>query len=194
MSQKKYKRGQYIVDSDFQYGVIRKIALLSVLVIVISLLFLAVIYQVYGDVEVDIAISQPLPFELMDVNVGMEDNAGLKSNLFSLLWPVLLISVGLTLVTTFLFGLILSHRLAGPVYRMRLELASIKKGNLGIPFKLREKDAFHHLAADINDLREHWRESIGELQEIYEKLDSGSTDEQSQSLKRLAGIISGFKT
>lgn len=194
MGQKKYKRGKYIVDPSFQFGMIRRVALLTVLVIVVSLLFLAVIYHVYGDVEVDIVIFQPQPFELTDVDIGPDDNTGPKSNLFQLLWPVLFVSIGMTLIITFLFGIIFSHRMAGPVYRMRLELANIKNGNLATPFNLREKDAFHHLAADINDLREHWRGSIDELQEIYENLDSGSEEEQSESLKRLEGIISGFKT
>jgi signal transduction histidine kinase len=46
----------------------------------------------------------------------------------------------------------LSHRVAGPLYRMEKELDEIIAGNKSAPIKLRKKDEFKILADKINKL------------------------------------------
>jgi methyl-accepting chemotaxis protein len=46
--------------------------------------------------------------------------------------------------------LILSHRLAGPIYRLERDLEDIAKGNFSIRIKFRKKDELKSIAEGIN--------------------------------------------
>ena len=54
----------------------------------------------------------------------------------------------------FILGLLFSHKIAGPVYRIEKTLGEIMKGNLGLKIRLREGDEFVDLADMINNLTE----------------------------------------
>jgi methyl-accepting chemotaxis protein len=189
MSQRTYKRRQYIVDKSFQYGLIRKFAIVTAFIVVGSLSFLVLVYYKYGDVQV--AIVQPVPFDSTD-NFG--NNETIRAfTLVDILWPVLSICLVGTIIFTFFFSVIVSHRMAGPVYRMRQLLEEMAQGDLGRPVsRLRKKDEFKHLFSDINNVKEYWRSQIEELQCICREF--GEDGNQEKHLKRLNEIISSFKT
>lgn len=184
-----YKRRQYIVDTRFQYSLMSKFAILAALVIIGSLSFLVLAYYKYGDVQ--IAVVQPTPFGQVD---SLVDNEVVGTySLLDLLWPVLSICLVGTIIFTFFFSLIVSHRMAGPVYRMRNLLSEMAKGDLSRPVScLRKKDEFKHLFADINNVKEHWRLQMQELQLACRKL--GEDGSQEQHLKRIKEIVSSFRT
>lgn len=48
--------------------------------------------------------------------------------------------------------LILSHRLAGPIYRLERDLEDIAKGNFSIRIKFRKKDELKSIAEGINKI------------------------------------------
>jgi len=60
----------------------------------------------------------------------------------------------------FILGLLFSHRIAGPVYRIEKTLGDISKGNLGLKIRLREGDELVDLAYMINNLVEKFNETI----------------------------------
>ncbi len=189
MGKKKYKRRQYIIDSRFQYSLISKFAILSASIVIGSLSFLVLAYYIYGDIQV--SIEQPIPFGLADSFMDNGDKA--TYTLMNLLWPVLSICLVGTIIFTFFFSLIVSHRMAGPVYRMRNLLNEMENGDLSRPVSnLRKKDDFKHLFADINNVKEHWRVQIQELQLACQVLDKDGFQEQ--HLKRIKEIASSFKT
>jgi len=189
MGKRKYKRRQYIIDRRFQYSLISKFAILTASIVIGSLSFLVLIYYIYGDIQV--SIEQPIPFDLSDNFVDNEDMV--TYTLMNLLWPVLSICLVGTIIFTFFFSLVVSHRMAGPVYQMRNLLEEMAKGDLSRPVScLREKDEFKHLFADINNVKEHWRLQIQELQLACQKL--GEDRYQEQYLKRIKTITSSFKT
>lgn len=64
-----------------------------------------------------------------------------------------LILVGVALVTTvflLLYGLVLSHRMAGPLYRLRIYLEQEIRGEAKQPLKFREGDYFVEIADLVN--------------------------------------------
>ena len=189
MSKGTYKRRQYIVDTRFQYSLMSKFAILTALIVIGSLSFLVLVYHKYGDIQVSVV--QPIPFGLAD---SLVDSEGVGTyTLLDLLWPVLSICLVGTIIFTFFFSLIVSHRMAGPVYRMRNLLEEMAKGDLSRPVScLRKKDEFKHLFADINNVKEHWRLQIQELQLACQEL--GEDRYQEQHLKRIKKIASSFKT
>ncbi len=189
MGQKRYKRRQYIVDKTFQYGLIRKFTIVSIFIVIGSLSSLVLVYYKYGDVQID--ITQPTPFDQIDAI--FEDGAVSTRTLLDLLWPVLSICLVGTITFTFFYSVLVSHRMAGPVYRMRQTLAKMSQGDISGPeSKLRRKDEFKHLLADINNVKEHWRTRIQELQLACQNI--GEDNIQKQDLKQLNDIVSWFKT
>lgn len=189
MSRGTYKRRQYIVDTQFQYSLMSKFAILTACVVIGSLAFLVLVYYKYGDIQV--SVFQPLPFDMFD---GPTDHEGASSySLLYLLWPVLAICLVGTIIFTFFFSLIVSHRMAGPIFRMRNLLKEMAKGDISRPVSnLRKKDEFKHLFADINEVNEYMRLQIKELQLACRKL--GEDGPQEQHLKRIKEIVSSFKT
>ncbi len=189
MSRGTYKRRQYIVDTQFQYSLMSKFAILTACVVIGSLAFLVLVYYKYGDIQV--SVSQPLPFDMFD---GLADHEGARSySLLYLLWPVLAICLVGTIIFTFFYSLIVSHRMAGPIFRMRNLLKEMAKGDISRPVSnLRKKDEFKHLFADINEVNEYMRLQIKELQLACRKLGEDGTQEQ--HLKRIKEIASSFKT
>jgi methyl-accepting chemotaxis protein len=47
-----------------------------------------------------------------------------------------------------------SHRIAGPIYRVRMTLGSLLKGDYGVRIKLRDRDHFKELEPMVNQLAE----------------------------------------
>ncbi len=189
MSPSTYKRRQYIVDRSFQYGMIRKFAIVAVFIVIGSLSCLVLVYYKYGDVQVDIV--QPTPFGSIDTLA--ENGTVTTHTLLDLLWPVLSICLVGTIIFTFIFSIIISYRMAEPVYRMRMVLGEMVQGDLSRPSgRLRRKDEFKHLFSDICNVKEYWRLQIGKLQCICRELDEDGNQEK--HLKRLNEIISSFKT
>lgn len=184
-----YKRRQYIVDSRFQYSLMSKFAIVTAFVVIGSLSFLVLVYYKYGDVQVSIV--QPIPFGQAD---SLVDNEVVDTyTLVDLLWPVLSICLAGTIIFTFFFGVIVSHRMAGPVYRMRQLLEEMAQGDLRRSVThLRKNDEFKHLFADINNVKECWRLQIQELQSACRELDEDRFQEL--PLNRIKEIASSFKT
>ena len=159
-----------------------KFAILTALIVIGSLSFLVLVYHKYGDIQVSVV--QPIPFDQPDRFLG-NDVVGTYT-LLDLLWPVLSICLVGTIIFTFFFSLIVSHRMAGPVYRMRQLLEEMAQGDLSRPVsRLRKKDEFKHLFSDINNVKEHWRLQIGELQCICREFGEDGNQEKEVQLVSL---------
>ncbi|HMZ60140.1 MAG TPA: hypothetical protein PL048_15295, partial [Leptospiraceae bacterium] len=63
--------------------------------------------------------------------------------------PVLAVSF-LNLIVITVFGIFFSHRMAGPIHRIRNTLAEFNEKHSADPITLRKKDFFQDLASLIN--------------------------------------------
>ena len=54
-----------------------------------------------------------------------------------------------------------SNKIAGPLYRIRMVLRAVRRGDLTARARLREKDYLHQDADGVNDLIEALNEQIG---------------------------------
>ena len=181
---KQIKRRQFVVDPNFQYGLIIKFAALVIIILVSSLILLTFIYNDF--------ISTVLPISLGAGGVTSLEVAHLV-NLSDLMWPitlVILLSVTISSITLFLLGVRYTHRMAGPVYRLRYDIAEMTDGDLGKKVSIRENDYFQSLAAEIDRLREQWHNSVAELKTINRQLNDISNEEQKELLSRSDKIFS----
>jgi len=183
----KHKRRRLIVDPGFQYAFIRKICLMAAIMVGMSLAFLALVHLLYGDIQLQLI--QPDPFSTAE---GI-DTAAQQPRLLNLLWPVMLICLVATLAVTFFFGLLLSHRMAGPIFRMRRTMNEMAAGDLRGQIHLRPKDEFTSLAESINDLRADWRRSIMEIEEIRQTIEKADAGKLAEGLGALGGRLEKFK-
>lgn len=165
------KRKTYVVDRAFQYRFIGTF-LLS---IVISLVLFSggiVLYYWASSMAGD-----NLFREFIDINKQVyeiqEDEQGNRIRVpttetvygikrWELIVPPILINNLFMLIVISVIGIIYSHRIAGPVYRMSRQLRRVLDGERGVHITLRKRDALHDLAARINSL-------IAEFDELREK-------------------------
>jgi methyl-accepting chemotaxis protein len=163
---------------------------MSALIMAVSLLLLAVVYYEYGDVTV--GLMQPAPFASSD---GGNMVVSTGHSLFRLLTPVLILCPLGAVFVTFVYGLFMSHRMAGPVHRMQRTLMLMAQGDLTDEIRLRKKDAFKPMAESINELSERWRKSIQELKALCSELTPITHDKvQRQYLGRFHEILESFNT
>ncbi|MHC4472273.1 MAG: HAMP domain-containing protein [Planctomycetota bacterium] len=68
--------------------------------------------------------------------------------------------LGITFLCMALHGFLFSHRVAGPIGRMKDALRSIASGNLDADLKLRKDDYFHDLCGEVNTMVGGLREEL----------------------------------
>lgn len=90
----------------------------------------------------------------------------------------------LLFVSPFIFflGLLFSHKIAGPVYRIEKSIEEIAKGNLALRIKLRKGDEFWDLADIINTMTENLSVSI--------KSNKNAVSEIQKSLNEIKKVFS----
>lgn len=187
MNARRYKRRQYIVDPAFQYRLIRRFSVLALLMIAMSIGFLVLVYVLHGDIQFQLA--QPDPF----AQAGQGEPLVVRKTLLGLLWPILAICLGIALAITFLFGVLISHRMAGPVFRIRRVLGEMRAGDLRGDIRLRKKDDFKNLAESINEVKRSWRESVSDLHRIRADLESEDAEQRAECLRRMEQALTRFQ-
>ena len=70
--------------------------------------------------------------------------------------PALLVSAGIGFAVSCVAGLVFSHRIAGPVHRIKSSINKIINGNFAEPIILRQDDELKDLAAAINMLLQYF--------------------------------------
>lgn len=138
-----YKRKQYIVAPGFQFRYVGLILLLMFLTAALCS------YVVYYTSMIN------LGEKLANVYPQGRLVSIVKIVNFRILVSVLLISPLVAVI-----GIFLSHRIAGPIYRMEKFLADLAGGNLGSRLTLREKDELTPLANGINFVIDNLREAV----------------------------------
>jgi nitrogen fixation/metabolism regulation signal transduction histidine kinase len=68
--------------------------------------------------------------------------------------PPLLLNDLAIMVIAIVIGIFMSHRIAGPVYRIAEDIDRVLSGERGVRVHLRRKDALEELAGKVNQLLE----------------------------------------
>lgn len=75
--------------------------------------------------------------------------AAIQSTRKEVLWLLALLQI-VFLVVTFLISIFISHRIAGPLYKLSLFFEGVKQGKFSAILRFRKNDHFQDLAADYN--------------------------------------------
>ncbi len=168
MSSARRQRKVYIVDKPFQLGFIKKISILAFIFVVFSLVAFALTYHIYGEV------AAPGIDPLYDSSKDIMDALSQQRTAFDILWPVMVVCLCAILLITFMYGVILSHRMAGPLYRLKQELKQLAAGAPGPDIALREGDEFESLYEEVNGVKRQYREMVDCIHRAMNELDDNN--------------------
>ncbi|KPK42445.1 MAG: hypothetical protein AMJ78_02575 [Omnitrophica WOR_2 bacterium SM23_29] len=83
-----------------------------------------------------------------------------------------LIATALVSLACIIVVLFISHRIAGPLYRLEKSLIEIGKGNLAVDVRLRKADEIKALAASVNNMIRNLRDPLSSSQEKILELEN----------------------
>ena len=142
------RRKTYVVDKRLQY----------------RLLGYNAIYFFVTVAALGLALFTPLIFEISDPSLSPREQAEVAGKilyLHSYLWPALL----LVLVILGFHSVLVSNKIAGPLYRFRATFQRIIEGDITEPLKIRKGDLLIHEQTKIDEMISVLKSKIGRIQE-----------------------------
>ncbi len=156
----KIKRRQYFVQKNFQFKFILKFCIVLLIGIIISIGLLCL-------------------FSMNTLTSSFEQSKLVIKNTASAILPNVFLShlIALVLITllAIVVTLLISHKLAGPLFRFQKELKEIGEGNLTQVIKLRKNDQITAMADSLNQMRTDLQNKIlGIKEEVEQIIESAS--------------------
>ena len=149
-----YKRKIFIVNKKYQFRYL--FIIISTMLISAASVYFTVFYVIWNKVIDEF-------FFVPEASKKLADIFAQTSQL--LVIPVILLAVIFTIA-----GIILSHKVAGPIFRVESVAHELAKGILDIKIKFRKGDELHELADSLNDMITGIKSIIREDKDITEKL------------------------
>lgn len=117
------------------------------------------------------------------------NNILLRANLS--LIPVMIVLI----VIVFAVSLVFSHRIAGPVYRMKKSLRAVREGNLSQSFTLRGKDELKELAGEMAGTVRDWALTVDEIRsQVTAIKNTTSLQKISGHVERIEGLLGKYSS
>lgn len=110
----------------------------------------------------------------------------------TLLWSLVGILAALV-VAIGVAGIVVTHKVAGPIFKMQRHLKDVAAGKLSVPWGLRKGDElvdfFESFREMVSSLRKQRQEQIARVDEVMEALEGTGNDEQVAKLRALRGDL-----
>lgn len=137
MQERKYKRLHYVVDKNIQYRFVH-----LVLLYMLAFFFLAVsIIYFSGWRHLVQKLANVYPQAML---------IGILNTVYMRLWMAFLLLMPLAVIS----AILVSHKIAGPLVRIKRALRQLASGDYNFVVKLREHDQLKDVAEEINKLAE----------------------------------------
>ena len=151
-----YKRRDYFINRTFQSEFILKFC---GLVILGSAAFGVILFLFYKHT----------------LTTSFENSRLIIKSTADYIFPGLLFGGIITAVITALAAgavvMLMTHRIAGPMYRFEKYIKEIGSGMLNSNLKIRKKDQFQNMADSLNNMTKDLKFGLGEVNEVSDKLD-----------------------
>lgn len=156
MTRNHYKRRNYFIKKNFQ----GKLILGYFLFMVIGCLVFAVILTILS------ADSMTMTYQNNDLRLGQTPFMLIKE-LVTAHWIFIVVGSALVVVG----AMFITHRLAGPMFRLERAVDNMVSGQLDDVVYLREKDEGKELAAKLNQFNRDLSKNIGEIRKRTKNID-----------------------
>jgi len=178
------KRRHYFIDKSFQTKFIIKFAY----IVVLSSAFIAVLLLFFLRNSTTVAI------ENTHVYVKSTSDFILPVVIQIILWVSVFASLAVIILT-----LLISHKISGPLYRLKKEIDRLKKGELNLNFNTRSNDQLKNLSQALVDMNTILKDKILFLQKEFTALSSllksgPLSPEIERQIKAIEEILSFFRT
>ena len=150
--EKKRRRKKYFIEPEFQR---RYIAIIVLVSFILSSIMISFVLLVFTNKTM---LAKML--EMFDVEVP-----------YQLFFPSLIVAAAIGLIIVGILALFISHRIAGPLYRLKREIREIGEGDFSKVITLRKNDEFQDLAEVLNDALEKTRQRLASLEEVKKSLE-----------------------
>lgn len=87
---------------------------------------------------------------------------GLFAAIFNKVAAALMKNMSVLAALIFIFAIFISHRIAGPIYRIKSIIRDIGEGKLDTRIALRKNDELHDLADELNKMQENLKSRLKE--------------------------------
>lgn len=102
---------------------------------------------------------------------------------------ILIIALSLMVVALWLAGIVITHRIAGPVYKMKRQIRDLRKGSFKVPTPLRKGDELKEFFDAFNEMVESLRvRQQDEIERIDAVLRTLSSDVPKEKLDELRAL------
>jgi methyl-accepting chemotaxis protein len=182
------RRRIYFIEKNFQRWFIIRFCML----VLLGFLFTGILLYLFAE---------------RTTTVSFENTKAVVKSTADYLFPILVQTI--IIVTIFvaimaiMLTLFVSHKIGGPLYRLKKELNAISEGDLSSDFKIRKEDQLQDVAKCLNDMKAKLRERIKEikaktveLKEIIVKLNLPEEDKAKieRHFESLQQAVNCFKT
>ena len=185
-------RRNYLSKKGMQGRLVAKIVAMVVASIVVSITVTSILYFKLSNVE----FKGDVPFYYIPEGTPQETVE--VPTAFDVLLPGLLICGVIMIASTLFIGVLISHRIGGPITSLQRSIKEIAKGDLVTPIGIRQGDEFQDLAADLTEMIGKIRQPILKVQEEVVRLGVHPDLERFHDLKeglcRIAAELKYFKT
>lgn len=112
--------------------------------------------------------------------------------------PILILSSLVAIIiaglVTVIITLFISHRIAGPLYRLEEDIAEVNRGNLSVKIQVRKKDELQNLAKSLNQMLKIIRNTVMEAnKELADISVTVLPDKDKRKLENAKNILKEFK-
>ncbi|MGD0280127.1 MAG: hypothetical protein ABSC11_12570 [Smithella sp.] len=146
------KRKNYFIEKRFQ---LKYMLLTVILLLVYSFIFVIIIFSPY---MLTLYFDYPLAEKAEAARALLLLNARV--------WP----GIGVVILLFGAVSIFISHKVAGPLFRLKKTLSQVTEGNLNVVVKLRKWDDLQDLADHLNILIEELRTFVTTLKNDYDLL------------------------
>ncbi len=80
--------------------------------------------------------------------------------MFEIIYPIIIVASIMITIFTIIYGLIYSHKISGPIYRVKRTIESLTKGIFNFKIQFRKKDKFQDLSGYLNELINYLNEKM----------------------------------
>ncbi|MCK5243258.1 HAMP domain-containing protein [bacterium] len=155
------RRRQFIVAKGFQHRIIWHF----IGVVIISILFSHAISLGYLKLR-EITQSSGRDFIYL---AGNAQETLAFSSLLDVLWLPLLISALVGILIIVIFGLLYSHRIAGPLFNLKRNMRQVGEGDLNACMQIRKNDELHDVEVAFNQMVKGLKNRFGEKKKQVRK-------------------------
>jgi HAMP domain-containing protein len=107
----------------------------------------------------------------------------------------LLVVLTLLVVAVGLAGIVVTHRVAGPIYKMKNQMRELRKGSYKVPYPLRKGDElvdfFEEFRRMVIELRKRQEQEIALLDRAITNLGTKASEEELRELRSLRADMQG---